>query len=163
MSEPNILSIPASTFSFFVAPCLDSFDLLSLRAASKDCHSFLHHDEEDKIWKEALIRDFSFEDVKSDSNENKLDITLTDQYLQTLRISEDHKRAYYVTNNNSNNKQSLSVFGYSASDGIITATSFFQSWKLWRKASCRYYHEWTEKNPTIHARQSKNINAPCTS
>jgi len=54
VNKPNLLNknqqsirlfeIPSSAFLFHLCPCLNAFDLLSLRASNKQCHNLLHHE-----------------------------------------------------------------------------------------------------------------------
>jgi uncharacterized protein affecting Mg2+/Co2+ transport len=167
----ELLSIPASTFSFFVAPYLDSSDFISLRITSKKQYELIHSDAADEVWKQALIRDFCFqEDTKNDdSNVNNNDDTFTKtdnasilkgshhNFLETLRWVDPKNRSV-----GKSKEKPISVFGSSMSDSIIIATSFYESWKQWKKASNYYFHISNDKKDELSYNNlpQRNIHGP---
>lgn len=129
-------TIPSSTLAFAVFPFIESEDLLSLRATCSRGHALLHSEEESEaLWRAALMRDFSI----------GMDCTIT------LRVSE-------ASSSSQGSESRSSVFGFSPSESVFEASSAFESWKHWKKASVRYYQ------PPAHTNQSplkRNLYGPC--
>mmetsp|Transcript_21925 Transcript_21925/g.30525 ORF Transcript_21925/g.30525 Transcript_21925/m.30525 type:complete len:591 (-) Transcript_21925:211-1983(-) len=131
----SISDIPASVIAYAICPYLSSSDLLSWRSTCSLMLSIITgggDDEEhrkkssssangtityaEEIWKIALQRDFQIN---------------VDQYgYQTLKWKP---RKQLLP------PEAVSVFGYKAQDSIRTASSAFDSWKHWKKASLTFF------------------------
>jgi len=127
---------------------MTSSDALQLRiTSSKLLEFFQNSDEASIVWRNALVEDFAFDANSSD-------------YLQTLGI---HPQWRQRTKNPSQclaspTQERTSVFGYGFSDegSVFTATSAFESWKHWSKASNIFLLDSDENK--IHLREK--INGP---
>ena len=103
-----------------------------------------------EIWKQALIRDFQFSELRDDPSEDECSIV---HHLQTLAIAEHILKDEEQEDTNNDYVVSSSVFGLSGNENVITASSAFISWKQWNKASRVFYRG--SKDP------GANLNGPC--
>lgn len=123
-------------------------------------------DESERLWRNALERDFSFpssdgvEHHLPGSSSHPLSLSLVGaertHHLRTLRVSEEvldrYRRVTRGTDHDAEEDDGAShggggdamgckksVFGYSASEGVCDATCAFESWKQWKMVSKIYY------------------------
>jgi len=121
----NFDHLPASIAAHIFSYSSSSKELLQFRKTSRSFNSVLAGPESEAIWKNALATDFEFqeEDMKGGPN----------HILQAPRIHQQRQEKERRT-------PQTSIFGYHFyADGIFLASSAFESWKHWCKASSIFY------------------------
>eukprot|EP00568_Trieres_chinensis_P013592 CAMPEP_0183304938 /NCGR_PEP_ID=MMETSP0160_2-20130417/9843_1 /TAXON_ID=2839 ORGANISM="Odontella Sinensis, Strain Grunow 1884" /NCGR_SAMPLE_ID=MMETSP0160_2 /ASSEMBLY_ACC=CAM_ASM_000250 /LENGTH=505 /DNA_ID=CAMNT_0025468059 /DNA_START=57 /DNA_END=1574 /DNA_ORIENTATION=+ len=136
----SIFTIPSSTWASAVVPLLDGSDLLSLRAASSRARSLLHESDESEImWGTLLDRDFGF---RKDEAAGTAAAEAVVHHLKTIRVLPQPE---------SRPREAVTIFGSTASESVFTASTCFDSWKHWKKATCRFYDGAPESSEcTLH-------------
>ena len=133
-------TLPATIITH-ISRFTETNDLLQLRVSSKIFFSFLTGEESEAIWRDALLKDFAFEDGVAVSSGSGINSNNDNNHLQTLKI---HPQRNALQNQDSTEAQSespTSIFGYglSEADSLFIASCSFESWKHWSKAS-RIFH-----------------------
>ena len=115
-------SIAAHIFSYS-----SSKELLQFRNTSRSFNSILVGQESEAIWQNALQKDFEFQEADVRGGQNHI--------LQAPTINPQRQDSDGRT-------PQTSIFGYPFSDpeGIFRASTAFESWKHWCKASSIFYN-----------------------
>ncbi len=159
MADPDsqLLMLPASTLSHCFS-FLSSNEYLTLRLVGQWLLNFMSSTSSDEaemfmLWKQAIVHDFKF-------NPNIIHVDDPLHFLHSLKIREthhDHEHEHSDGGDASGDARQAvsSIFGYPASEGVFVATSPFESWKHWARASAIFCKPNNEENRSMY------INGPC--